>query len=58
MIEFDDGINKITDWQKIRLQIRQGDWQIPSSHEQYLVHWKPSAIEKWALQYHIKVACW
>jgi len=25
-----------------------------TSQEQYLVHWKPSAIEKWALQYHMK----
>ena len=23
----------------------RGDWQIPTSQEQYLVHWKPSSIK-------------
>jgi hypothetical protein len=55
MFEFDNDINIVTDWQKKARA--QGDWQIPTSQEQqYLVHWKPSAIEKWALQYHIKAS--
>ena len=29
---------------KVRVQ---GDWQIVTSQEQYLVHWMPSAIKKW-----------
>jgi hypothetical protein len=37
MFEFDNGINNLTDWQKIRPETKarvQGDWQIPTSQEQ------------------------
>jgi hypothetical protein len=54
MFEFDNGINKISDWQKIRKR-RQGLKVIGKYQHPRSSIWKPSAIEKWALQYHINM---